>query len=59
MTEPHLTPDMIKAIQTLAERCDNNPQTVLRRMIYSYAALFSEERQQPDMTNVVPMKEGR
>ncbi len=51
MTDLTLTPEMIEAINRVAERHEITPETVLRRAISSYAAKMAPE--EIEVTNVV------
>ena len=52
---PELTDDMCAAIEIMAKRFDCTQQSILKRMIFSYAAKFEEPASKPDMTNVVSL----
>lgn len=51
-----LTDDMIAAIEKIAKRAGSQPETVLRRMVFSYAAKYSDKPMKPDTTNVVSLR---
>jgi len=56
MTEHlEITEDMRAAIEIMAKRFDCTPQSILKRMIFSYAAKFGEPASKPDTTNVVSL----
>ena len=50
-----LTEDMIAAIEMISERVGCRPETVLRRMVFTYAAKYSDKPTKPDTTNVVSL----
>lgn len=57
MTLPlQLTDDMIAAIEMISQRVGCRPETVLRRMVFSYAAKYSDKPMKPDTTNVVSLR---
>lgn len=55
MAELTLTPEMIEAINRVAKRHNNNPETVLRRAIFSYTGKMGVEPQEPEATNVIAL----
>jgi hypothetical protein len=54
--KPELNEDMIAAITKVSDRVGCLPQTVLRRMVFSYAAKYSDKPKEPDTTNVVSLR---
>lgn len=55
MTDLKLTPEMIEAINRIAKRHGNNPETVLRRAIFSYRGKMDRPVIKPDTSNVVAL----
>jgi hypothetical protein len=51
-----LTEEMIAAINRVAERKGNSPETVLRRAIFTYTGKFDRPAEKPDMSNVVSLR---
>jgi hypothetical protein len=56
MTGLNLTPEMIEAINRVAERKGNSPMTVLKRAIFTYTGKFDRPTEKPDMSNVVSLR---
>jgi len=52
---PELTDDMRAAIEIMAKRFNCTQQSVLKRMVFSYAAKFEGPASTPDTTNVVSL----
>ena len=57
MTGLTLTPEMIEAINRVAERKGNSPMTVLKRAIFTYTGRFEKPAApKPGTSNVVSLR---
>jgi len=53
MSDLTLTPEMIEAINRVARRLGNNPETVLKRAIFSYTGKMDRPEIEQEVSNVV------
>ena len=56
MSDLTLPPEMIEAINRVARRLGNNPETVLKRAIFSYTGKMDRPAAKPDTSNVVALR---
>lgn len=55
--KPELTDDMIETIETVAKKFNCLPQSVLKRMVFSYATRFADGPPKTiDTTNLVSIR---